>query len=107
MNDLCLDDYKFKIIENIDDEDLLDMFDSNNVVYVKPGIYAMSTRKLEALIRIAYIQKYYQCNPVGLLIIFSISNCLMPRLISCRGRGIVLMFSCLQVVVLVKVRSLT
>lgn len=64
MNDLNFNDYKFTIIENIDDEDLLDMFASNNVVYVKPGIYAMSTRKLEALIKIAYIQKYYQCNPV-------------------------------------------
>ena len=64
MNDLNFNDYKFKIIENIDDEDLLSMFSSDNVVYVKPGIYAMSTRKLEALIKIAYIQKYYQCNPV-------------------------------------------
>jgi len=64
MNDLNFNDYKFKIIENIDDEDLLGMFDNSNVVYVKPGVYAMSTRKLEALIKIAYIQKYYQCNPV-------------------------------------------
>ena len=64
MSDLNFNDYKFKIIESIDDEDLLGMFDSNNVVYVKPGVYAMSTRKLEALIKIAYIQKYYQCNPV-------------------------------------------
>ena len=60
MNDLNFNDYKFKIIENIDDKDLLGMFNSDNVVYVKPGIYAMSTRKLEALIKIAYIQKYYQ-----------------------------------------------
>ena len=64
MNNLNFSDYKFKIIENIDDEDLLGMFATDNVVYVKPGVYAMSTRKLEALIRIAYIQKYYQCNPV-------------------------------------------
>ena len=64
MNDLNFKDYKFKIIENIDDEDILDIFSSNNVVYVKPGVYAMSTRKLEALMKIAYIQKYYQCNPV-------------------------------------------
>lgn len=35
-----------------------------NIVYVKPGIYAMSSRKIESLIKIAYIQKYYQCNPV-------------------------------------------
>ena len=64
MNELNYNDYKFKIIENIGDEDLLNMFASNNIVYVKPGVYAMSTRKLEALIKIAYIQKYYQCNPV-------------------------------------------
>lgn len=30
----------------------------------KPGIYAMSSRKVESLIKIAYYQKYYQCNPV-------------------------------------------
>jgi len=35
-----------------------------NKVYVKPGIYAMSNRKVESLIRIAEVQKYYQCNPV-------------------------------------------
>lgn len=35
-----------------------------NIVYVKPGIYALSSRKLESLIRIAEMQKYYQCNPV-------------------------------------------
>ena len=64
MNDLNFNDCKFKIIENIDDEDMLSMFSSDNVVYVKPGVYAMSTRKLEALMKISYIQKYYQCNPV-------------------------------------------
>ena len=64
MNDINFNDYQFKIIENIDDENLLDMFATNNIVYVKPGTYAMSTRKLESLIKIAYIQKYYQCNPV-------------------------------------------
>ena len=35
-----------------------------NTIYVKPGIYALSSRKLESLIRIAELQKYYQCNPV-------------------------------------------
>ena len=64
MNDINFNNYKFKIIEDIGDENLLDMFNTDNVVYVKPGIYAMSTRKLESLIKIAYIQKYYQCNPV-------------------------------------------
>lgn len=33
-------------------------------IYVKPGIYAMSQRKIEGLIKIANLQKYYQCNPV-------------------------------------------
>lgn len=35
-----------------------------NIIYVKPGIYAMSSRKVDSLIKIAYYQKYYQCNPV-------------------------------------------
>ena len=33
-------------------------------IFVKPGVYALSTRKLEGLIKIANLQKYYQCNPV-------------------------------------------
>lgn len=33
-------------------------------IYVKPGTFAMSQRKIEGLIKIAQIQKYYQCNPV-------------------------------------------
>ncbi len=33
-------------------------------IYVKPGVYALSERKLKSLIRIAQLQKYYQCNPV-------------------------------------------
>lgn len=64
MNPIDYSQYKFKIIENIDDNELLDMFEEDNVVYVKPGIYAMSSRKLESLIKISYIQHYYQCNPV-------------------------------------------
>ena len=35
-----------------------------NKVYVRPGSFALSTRKLEGLIRIAQLQKFYQCNPV-------------------------------------------
>lgn len=35
-----------------------------DTIYVKPGIYAMSTKKIESLIKIAEMQKYYQCNPV-------------------------------------------
>ena len=35
-----------------------------NIIYVKPGTYAMSSRKIDSLIKIAYMQKYYQCNPV-------------------------------------------
>ena len=62
MNDL--NKYKFKIIERIEDDWLSSIFDDEYTVYVKPGSYAMSTRKLESLINIAKIQKYYQCNPV-------------------------------------------
>lgn len=53
----------FKIVDKIDDSDLLSIF-NDTCVYVKPCIYAMSDRKLESLINIARIQKYYQCNPV-------------------------------------------
>lgn len=35
-----------------------------NTIYIKPGVYALSSRKLESLIKIAELQKYYQCNPV-------------------------------------------
>lgn len=81
MNNLDFSKYQFKIVENIDDADLLNMFAQDNVVYVKPGTYAMSSRKLEALMKIAYIQKYYQCNPVRFIDNFLILNCWMHRLI--------------------------
>lgn len=55
---------KFKIVDEIKDEWLANLFDDDSVVYVKPGVYAMSTRKLESLFYIAKLQKYYQCNPV-------------------------------------------
>ena len=55
---------KIKIVEEMNDEYLSDLVNGGNTVYVKPGIYAMSTRKIEALIKIAELQKYYQCNPV-------------------------------------------
>ena len=35
-----------------------------NTIYVKPGTYALSSKKIESLIKIAELQKYYQCNPV-------------------------------------------
>lgn len=59
-----LNKYKFRIVECIEDDWLTSIFDDEYTVYVKPGSYAMSTRKLESLINIAKIQKYYQCNPV-------------------------------------------
>ena len=59
-----MNNVKFKIVENIDDDELMSMFDDDTTVYVRPGTYAMSDRKLESLINIARIQKYYQCNPV-------------------------------------------
>lgn len=55
---------RFKIVEDINDEELMSIFNDDTVVYVKPGVYAMSDRKLESLRNIARIQKYYQCNPV-------------------------------------------
>ena len=56
--------FKFKIVDEIKDEWLTTLFDDDSVIYVKPGVYAMSTRKLESLLYIAKLQKYYQCNPV-------------------------------------------
>lgn len=35
-----------------------------NTVYVKPGTYAMSSKKLETYVRMAQMQRYYQNNPV-------------------------------------------
>ena len=55
---------RFKIVEDINDEELMSIFEDDTTVYVKPGAYAMSDRKLESLKNIAKIQKYYQCNPV-------------------------------------------
>ena len=54
----------FKIVDEIKDEWLTTLFDDESIIYVKPGIYAMSARKLESLLYIAKLQKYYQCNPV-------------------------------------------
>ena len=62
MNDLSK--FKFKIVDHIEDEWLETLFDDDSVIYVKPGVYPMSNRKLEGLIKIAQLQKYYQCNPV-------------------------------------------
>ena len=56
--------WKIKIVEDMNDEFLFDIMNGGNVVYVRPGTYAMSSRKIESLINIAKIQKYYQCNPV-------------------------------------------
>ena len=50
-------DYNFKIVDKIEDEWLETLFDERNTIYVKPGVYAMSTRKLESLIYIAKLQK--------------------------------------------------
>ena len=35
-----------------------------NTIFVRDGVYALSSKKLNSLIRIAEMQKYYQCNPV-------------------------------------------
>lgn len=59
-----MNNIRFKIVNDIDDLDLMAAFDDNTAVYVKPSVYAMSDRKLESLVNISNIQKYYQCNPV-------------------------------------------
>jgi len=33
-------------------------------VFIKPAYYPLSTRKIEALLAIAEMQKYFQCNPL-------------------------------------------
>ena len=35
-----------------------------DTIYVRPGVYALSDRKIESLMKIAELQRYYQCNPV-------------------------------------------
>ena len=59
-----INDVTFKIVDKIEDEWLDTLFDDESIIYVKPGAYAMSARKLESLMYIARLQKYYQCNPV-------------------------------------------
>lgn len=39
-------------------------------IYVKPGTYNMSSRKIDALIEIAKMQRYFQCNPVRFIDVF-------------------------------------
>jgi hypothetical protein len=42
-------------------------------IYVKPQSYNMSMRKVESLVKIANMQKYFQCNPVKMIdIMFNI-----------------------------------
>ena len=56
-----------KFNDENDSLDVLEYFDpcvQENVIYVRPGTFAMSQRKIEGLVKIAYLQKYYQCNPV-------------------------------------------
>ena len=35
-----------------------------DTVFVRDGVFALSSKKIESLLRIAEMQKYYQCNPV-------------------------------------------
>lgn len=39
-------------------------------IYVKPHGFNLSSRKIESYIKIAHIQKYFQCNPVKAIDIF-------------------------------------
>ena len=57
------------MVSNMKDEKLINISLNNECIqgfdiYVKPGVYALSSKKLESLKRIAWLQKYYQCNPV-------------------------------------------
>ena len=54
-----MNNYNFKIIDNITDDDLMSMFSDDTYIYVKPTVYAMSDRKLESLVNIAKIQSLY------------------------------------------------
>ena len=58
MNQLKLKKYDFSYLEY--DKD----FYQDYGIFVKPINYPMSTRKIESLLAIADMQKYYQCNPV-------------------------------------------
>lgn len=42
----------------------LNYCEQGNKIFVKPGVYPLSSRKLEGFIKIANLQKFYQCNPV-------------------------------------------
>lgn len=53
-----------EVLEVVEVEEFLNTCRQENTIYVKPGIYALSSRKLEGLIKIAELQKFYQCNPV-------------------------------------------
>lgn len=57
--------YKLVQVDNPKKKYLEGLYSENKYeVYVKPGIYAMSTKKIQSLINLAEIQRYYQCNPV-------------------------------------------
>ena len=43
-----MSDIRFKVVEDIDDEELMSIFNDDTYIYVKPGVYAMSDRKLES-----------------------------------------------------------
>lgn len=54
----------FKIVDEMSDDEVANYFKDECYIYVKPGVYAMSERKLQSFKEIARLQKYYQCNPV-------------------------------------------
>ena len=58
-----------KIKNDLVDSGKIDEFNLNNClqgnkIFVRQGVYAFSQKKIQSLIKIAYVQKYYQCNPV-------------------------------------------
>ena len=68
-------------------------------IFVKPITYPMSERKIEALLQIAEMQKYFQCNPVKMIdIMFNIElldmqalaiqqSWITPNVLFCCTRG--------------------
>lgn len=53
-----------EILDSIEIKEFKNQCIQKDTIYVKSPVYALSSKKLESLMRIAELQKYYQCNPV-------------------------------------------
>lgn len=75
-----------------------DFFDDYGI-FIKPITYPMSERKIESLLQIAEMQKFFQCNPVKMIdILFNIElldmqalavqqSWITPNVLLCCTRG--------------------